>query len=92
MKQHVSAEGRAAPDPQALLWSAKDLALALRLSVASVRRMDSAGRLPKPALRSPGCVRWLRTEIEAWAAARCPDQVTWEGLRRSGQAGRNGAG
>jgi predicted DNA-binding transcriptional regulator AlpA len=55
-----------------LLLSAADLARELRLSVRTVRRMDSSGALPRPIRLSSGAVRWRRIDIAEWIAAGCP--------------------
>ena len=59
---------------------AKQLAEVLGLSVRTVRRLDSSGKLPRP-LRIGGAVRWSLEEIAAWMAAGCPDRQKWENLR-----------
>jgi predicted DNA-binding transcriptional regulator AlpA len=57
--------GAQVPGPgPSLLLSAPDVARLLRVSVATVWRMRSAGRLP-PAVRvSAGAIRWRRSDIE----------------------------
>lgn len=71
-----------------LALDAGALARALRVSLRHIRRMDSAGKLPKP-LKIGKCVRWIKAETEAWLAAGAPDRRTWEQMK-SEQARRVG--
>jgi predicted DNA-binding transcriptional regulator AlpA len=66
-----------------ILYDAVGLAHALAISVKSLRRMNNAGRLPRPVKIGIGDrnLRWRREEIEAWCAAGCPDRQTWEGAK-----------
>ncbi len=69
--------------PDALAVDAEALAKLLCLSVRSIRRLDSAGKLPKP-LRIGSAVRWKLhgpDGIRAWLAAGCPDRRTWNARR-----------
>lgn len=59
---------------------AGQLADMLGLSVRTVRRLDSSGKLPRP-LRIGGAVRWSLEEISSWMAAGCPDRQKWENLQ-----------
>jgi len=56
---------------QGLLMSAEKLALLLDVSVRTLWRLRSAGKLPRP-VKIGGCVRWRLAEIRAWIAAGCP--------------------
>ncbi len=51
-----------------LLLDAKQLAALLSIATKTIRRWDSAGRLPRPVRLSSGCVRWSRSTIESWIA------------------------
>jgi excisionase family DNA binding protein len=64
--------------PERLL-TAEELADRLSLSLRTVWRLDSAGKLPRP-IRLGGSVRWRRNEIERWLQAGCPDRKRWEEL------------
>ncbi len=64
------------PSPHPLLMSVRHLARLLARSVPSLRRDDTAGRLPA-AVRIGGSKKWRRDEILAWVAAGCPDRTTW---------------
>lgn len=50
------------------LLSARDLAGVLGVSVRSIWRWVSSGRLPKPDLRYGQLVRWRPETITAWIA------------------------
>jgi len=63
--------------PGPLLLTAVGVAHELGLSVRTVRRLDAAGKLPKP-VRIGGAVRWHREEIRLWIQAGCPDRQRWE--------------
>lgn len=49
-----------------LLLSAEDVAGLLNLSLSTVWRMSSAGKLPRPLSLSRGLTRWLRSDVEAF--------------------------
>ena len=65
-----------------LLVDAQQLALMIGLSLRTIRRMDAAGRLPRP-VRIGNCTRWRVSEIRAWSEAGCPDRAAWEQQRRA---------
>jgi excisionase family DNA binding protein len=65
-----------------MVVDANQLADMLGLSVRTVRRLDSSGKLPKP-IRIGGAVRWRVAEIEAWLAADCPDRAEWETKKKA---------
>ena len=65
----------------AIAVDANRLAELLELSVRTIRRLDSAGKLPRP-VRIGGAVRWSVSEITHWLDAGCPDRQRWEALRR----------
>jgi predicted DNA-binding transcriptional regulator AlpA len=69
-----------------LVLSAKQLAAELSVSQKTIRRMDAAGKLPRPIRLSPSCVRWPRATIESWLAecereGRSIDRREWESLQ-----------
>ena len=66
-----------------LLISARELAELLSVSLVTVRRMDSASKLPRP-VRLGGSVRWRRDEIEAWVLSGCVGRCEWESVWQSG--------
>ena len=55
-----------------LLLSAQMLAKRLAVSVRTLWRLRSTGKLPEP-VRLGGAVRWRAADIDAWVAAGCPD-------------------
>lgn len=63
-------------DPNQVLVDAAALAELLGVSLITVRRWDSAGKLPAPR-RLGACVRWDLAEIRAWSAAGCPQRSEW---------------
>lgn len=54
-----------------LVYSARQLAVALGVSLRTVWRLAAAGKLPKPVRIGSG-KRWRREEILAWIASGCP--------------------
>jgi predicted DNA-binding transcriptional regulator AlpA len=75
------ADATAAPPRDALAIPADAVAEILSISARTVRRMHSAGLLPRP-VRVMGSVRWRVDELRAWLAAGCPDRKTWDGMRK----------
>ncbi len=66
--------------------TAKELAKMLTVSLRHIRRLDSAGKLPRP-VRIGRCVRWPKDEICRWIEAGTPNRKKWEIIRK--QQGRN---
>lgn len=54
-----------------LLLSARDVARLLSVSVATVWRLESAGKVPK-SIKVGGSTRWRYADIAAWIDAGCP--------------------
>ena len=63
-----------------LAFSAKELANRLGVSLRHIRRLDSAGKLPKP-IRLGRSVRWPAVEIESWLDAGAPDRKLWQAMK-----------
>lgn len=63
--------------PSPLLLSARELAALLSISVPTVWRLRSMGKLPRAA-KLGGSVRWRTEEINRWIEAGMPDLRTWE--------------
>jgi len=61
---------------ESLVVRAKDLAVLLGVSLVHIRRMDSAGKLPKP-IRLGDCVTWRVDEVKAWLEAGAPSRNKW---------------
>ncbi len=68
----------------ALAIDAVQLGRLLGLSMRTIRRLDSSGRIPRP-VRIGGAVRWRASEIAAWLNEGCPDRQAWEAVKRSGK-------
>jgi len=64
----------------AMAMSAQQLADRLGVSLRHIRRMDSAGKLPRP-IRLGASVRWPVAETEAWLAAGAPDRRAWQAIK-----------
>ena len=75
-------------EQQPLACSAQQLAHRLGVSLRHVRRMDSAGLLPKP-VRLGRSVRWPVDEVQTWLKAGAPNRRRWEQIKGR-QAGRDG--
>lgn len=65
---------------QQLVFSAKDLAKSLDVSLRHIQRMNSAGKLPRP-VKLGRCLRWCRDEISRWIEAGTPNRQTWETMK-----------
>ena len=72
-----------------LAVDARGLAEMLGVSLRHVRRMDSAGEIPK-GVRLGRAVRWSVEEIHAWLRAGAPDRKSWEIIRDRERAGQPG--
>lgn len=73
----------AAPDPEPQpdrrkgTFTAVELAAFLGVSRATIWRLHSAGKLPRP-IRLNRAVRWDRWTIEEWVSDGCPPRDKWE--------------
>jgi len=78
MSRFLNDEGTTAPvETPSLLLSAQTLAKRLGVSVRTLWRLRSSGKLPQP-VRLGGAVRWRAGEIHSWIQAGCPNAKTWE--------------
>lgn len=75
------------PTLSPLAYSASQLADKLGVSLRHIRRMDSAGLLPKP-IRLGRSVRWPADTIHAWVKAGAPDRKRWEQMNTRPGRGR----
>ena len=58
-------------NPPSLMLSTKSLARELGVSERTIRKLNSAGKIPEP--RKVGTnVRWSTEEIQEWIRAGCP--------------------
>lgn len=55
-----------------MLLKLGEVAELLSVSRMTVRRMQVAGRLPRPVQLGPFVQRWRRSDLEAWIAGGCP--------------------
>jgi excisionase family DNA binding protein len=53
------------------LIDADDIASLLKVSTRQVRRLKSAGTLPKP-IKIGRLTRWRHADVQAWIEAGCP--------------------
>ncbi len=70
-----------ARDGNTLLLSASTLAKRLDISVRTLWRLRSSGKLPRP-VHLGGSLRWRAREIDAWIKSGCPEVDAWEAQRR----------
>ncbi len=63
--------GNHTPNGQPALITATELAQMMRVSVRTLWRLLSAGRIPAP-IRIGGNARWRVEEIDRWIAEGCP--------------------
>ena len=68
-------------EPSLLLLSAQNLAKRLAISVRTLWRLRTSGKMPKP-VKLGGTVRWRAEEIDAWVQAGCPNANVWEASHR----------
>ena len=71
---------------ESLVVRAKELAHLLGVSLVHIRRLDSAGKLPKP-VRLGNCVSWRRGEIEEWLEAGSPNRDKWMAIQTASKKG-----
>jgi excisionase family DNA binding protein len=60
-----------------LLLTALQTARSLGVSVATLYRLHSAGRIPLP-VKLGRSVRWNASELKKWTEAGCPGRQVWE--------------
>jgi len=78
----ATAPKRLAAVIEPLLLSAADLAQLLRVSTATIWRLRSAGKLPRPsAALGSQLVRWDFTDVKAWQKAGMPCLRDWEAMK-----------
>lgn len=69
-------------EPEQLLLSAEAVARRLDVSVRTLWRLRSSGKVPEP-IRLGGSVRWKASEIHAWIDAGCPQTTEWERCKQN---------
>ncbi len=65
--------------PSPLAYDADELAGLLGISVRHLRRMNTAGLLPKP-VRFGRSTRWVAETIQQWLRAGSPSRAEWESI------------
>lgn len=65
-----------------LLYDREQLCEVLGTSKATLDRLQSAGKIPRP-LRLGGQRRWRAEEIKTWIAAGMPPAAEWEARKRA---------
>ena len=65
------------PATDMALLCAETLAQRLDVSLRTLWRLRSSGKLPSP-IKLGGSVRWRAVEIAAWVAAGCPCLEEWQ--------------
>jgi len=63
-----------------LLVDANGVGDLLGVSASQVRSFNDSGRLPLP-IYLGASIRWNVKELEAWAAAGCPERSKWINVR-----------
>ena len=71
-------------DPKLLTQG--DLARRLRVSIRQIRRLDTAGALPRP-LMIGALKRWDPDEVTAWLKHGAPERSVWEKQRATQAVG-----
>lgn len=66
------------------LWTVKQVAATLKVSVRQVHRLSMEGLMPAP-IRLGGSIRWSKDEILSWLEAGAPDRDKWSQIRTQGQ-------
>lgn len=65
----VSAANQTSED----LMNLEDLAIKLKISKRTIRRLNDAGKFPLP-LRIGRSMRWRSSDIQSWLDERCPSR------------------
>jgi predicted DNA-binding transcriptional regulator AlpA len=69
------------PVPTSILIPDTEAARLCGIGRATWHRLRAAGKVGPQAVRLGRAVRYRRNEVEAWAAAGCPDAPTWAAMR-----------
>jgi len=75
-------DGRAA-----VLLTARQVAAQLNISVRTLWRLESSGKLPRPVVVGSS-KRWIREELLAWISSGCPSREDWEEGHQPGPGSR----
>jgi len=63
------------------LFTIEDVARLVKVAARTLRRWDSAGRMPEPIRKGQRCVRWRSEDISRWIALGLPDRDRFEAGR-----------
>lgn len=77
MSKPTSPDVKAVSKAEQLLLSRRNAAELLDLSVATLDRMQAAGKLPRTLVVNGG-VRYRREDLVRWIALGCPDRKTFD--------------
>lgn len=69
-----------------LLYDSGDMCGVLRIGLATLHRLKSAGRLPRA--RKLAGLKWDADEVRRWVAAGMPPLKEWEALEAAQESGR----
>lgn len=72
--KRASTRRRHTPDPNARIWRLPAVATYTQKSRSGILRDVAAGTFPRPVRLGEHSVGWLRTEVEAWLAARIAER------------------
>lgn len=75
-----------APAPAPECVTLHQIAGFLKVSPRTGWQMKADRKLPRPIRIGKATSRWLLSEIEAWMLAGCPDQETWDAMRKGALA------
>lgn len=68
-----------ANDEDVVLLDVQQVAALSGLHRATVFKLVSCGKFPKP-MKLGRATRWLKDELIAWIAAKCPPLAKWEAM------------
>ena len=77
MSKPASQDATSPSHTESLLLSRVKAAVLLDLSVATLDRMQAAGKLPRTLVVNGG-VRYRREDLVRWIALGCPDRKTFD--------------
>ena len=77
MSKPLSQDATSPSHTESLLLSRRNAAELLDLSVATLDRMQAAGKLPRTLVVNGG-VRYRREDLVRWIALGCPDRKTFD--------------